>query len=485
MKEVVGGGGSGYYKIPNEEKGDVESKHPEEKPLHSKISTVLASGAKTSSLRVCHYLNRLFYAEANTYLSQYFNTHGLSETLPILESMSDTRVLKKQRFNSINPLPEKRDGEYLHIHRIVGAESSDLPIQGNLKDMMEPSFEKILTADGISFTVMEILDMDTKDLTFLPQKFSEYKKSIDSFYKGKLYINLPLENNPMVLTVPTKRYMPGQFIAITHPRQMDILLAQDLVGLEKFKKYLEVSPSGSKTIHGERGNRLTNDEKKSIRTKIKKGAEIDMIVPNIGNISSMAEIAKDLPNGSFVGQNSMDVSSDKTCQHFQICTNVKEGLIPLFNIGGEKILESSLFKVYKMDPNKFCGPVYKFISSSNTKEVRKLLEKIYNVIQEESFADITASLVVNKTKDGLYEFYFILRNCIDKDETLKNKIKRMNLSNPGWLEMIGVRIASNKTTFTDVPDEIWREEILKPLTISEDQSREFEDRTKAILHTPF
>jgi hypothetical protein len=194
----------------------------------------------------------------------------------------------------------------------------------------------------------------------------------------------------------------------------------------------------------------------------------------------MAEIATFLPRGSFVGQNSMDVSSDKTCQHFQICTNVKKGLIPIFEAKGEKIKSSPRLDLYRLDHKEFAGPVYKFTSKYNNKAIRNLLKDIYDKIEKKLGGEITASLVVNKNENENFEYYFILRNNMESQTLLKNRLKELNLSNPGWLEMCGVRITSEGVdTFTRVSDESWKNEILEELTISEENAIEFESIVNA------
>lgn len=418
-------------------------------------------------------------SESCILLTESLKEHGMPKTLELLDHISNAKISKGKRFNSISPWPTSKAGQYLHLERKVGKESKAPPFPGKygLEDVMEPPLDKVVTVGDSSYSFAELLLMDEP-----PKGFEKAKQEIDSYYKNKPYLEMNLPSQKMLLTVPTSRYTPNQFIAVSTPEKADILEMVHRLRLEKREALVETSEKGSKSFVGIMPPKLTTAEKQSILKEVKKSqfkqlsqiSERKGTLPNNNNIRSMAELTNTLPPGSFIGQNSLDTSSDATYQHFQIFTNAPTHLIPLFNTGGESLFETENVKGEKLDSKEFPVPVYKISAKVNDKATQDLLAKIQDEFNKDH-PGTSINLLTHKRLDGNTEFYFVLRKNMTIFPKLRDVFKSQNCNQPGWAEMGGMRIASNPEIFERIPDEKYKSDILSPFAPDSTEENAFRD----------
>ncbi len=487
--------GKDSYLPAYEEAAAQTSKKALPKSIHPSSGASASASASMSSHTVTHipahlargvaksvdeFVTHLRSADGRKALLAHLRSHGFASTLRLLDSMSDTARERGARYTGINPWPSSLDGDFLHIHRVVGKESKGMPIKGTLKTFLEPPLEAVFEKEGTVVSALELLLMEPDEV---PEAFLEEKEDLDAFYKGKMYFPVTLDTGEsMHVTIPTKRYTDNQFIVIADPRQKDVVAAEHAQVEKRMKRGVEVTERGSSMVHTAADTRLSQKERDRIVQDV--GASTKMtatVTPNDPDIAGMASVASELPPGSMIGQNSPDTSSDKSTKHFQVFTDIPDGIVPLFSAKGMEVTRNANMVAEKLDDAAFPGPVYRLVSSKNNAHVRSQLEAIQKTLEKKEHDDVSVNLVVHKRPDGMYEYYFVLRKNMDHHPELKENPERLRTNCPGWLEMCGVRLSGDPEVFSRVPDSTWREEILAPFTVSGDKQKAFETALEEVL----
>ncbi|MBS3903948.1 MAG: hypothetical protein KGZ39_01310 [Simkania sp.] len=434
-------------------------------------------------------------ADLTKLLSEHLQDHGLSSTLYLLDSICEEKMGAQHRFNTVSPWPEQRKTPFLHLFPNVGTGSPNpIPKGGPVKliAVMEPSLEPTRTINGKQVSNAELLLTDLsaleemiKDLPPTEQAtIRKEKHELDAYYKHKASVSLSLENKEFLITVPTTRYAPRQFLA------MSVTGREDVQKMAEEKKRAQVERSSetsmlsrSKTLPSPPPLRLGEEEKTSILKKAIESDRPGLIRENTSDIRSMANLIQEMPPGSFIGQNSPDTSTDATYQHFQMFLDPPTHLVPLFSAPDQPVATGTYLdqqghsqSIQCSRVSEFQGSIYRITTSSNDAASRTFLESIQNHFLSADNNRSSINLISRKVSDTQYEHYFVLRKSIAEDAhpDLQRAAQAKGSTRPGWFEMTGVRLGKTEADFEKLPDEIYRKEIVETFTVNPRECTLFE-----------
>ncbi|NDE82259.1 MAG: hypothetical protein EB051_01410, partial [Chlamydiia bacterium] len=419
--------------------------------------------------------------ELTELLVKHHHDHGLVSTLYLLDQISNMKTAVGKRFNSVAAWPKTRDSQYLHLTPNVGQQSVNAmaemkPVR--LKNMMDPSFDPTLQTDEtkplkesdykrtiqgreVSNAELLITDLSTlkemiKDLGQDEQAFIlKDKKKLDDYYRHTAGFPITLAGKRFTMTVPTSRYTERQFLAVSETGRSDIQKIASQKKDEKFMKLVDTQgPSKAKTVTGFSSDlsALPTEETQRIAKESLAENQPDLIRANNADIAAMADLIAQLPPNSFIGQNSLDTSTDAKCEHLQIFLDAPTELIPLFNAPSQEFSGIDYTDGKRTTQSIECnrvnshGSIYKFTTSSNDEASRTFLESVQNQFLAQNTCGSSMNLISRKVADGKYEHYFVLRKSIAEGAhpELQTAAKAKGSNRPGWFEMLLVRIGKQE-----------------------------------------
>ncbi|MCX6989381.1 MAG: hypothetical protein NTZ52_07820 [Chlamydiae bacterium] len=239
--------------------------------------------------------------------------------------------------------------------------------------------------------------------------------------------------------------------------------------------------SKSKTVTSDASSTLPPEAVQRIGKKSAQADNPGLMRRNNADIGSMATLIAQLPPGSFIGQNSLDTSSDETCEHLQVFLEAPITLIPLFT---DPAIQNVVLnytnadkKAQSIEYAKVCdfpGSIYRITTSSNDQTSRFLLEEVQEGFIKRNTGGSSMNLISRKVSDTQYEHYFVLRKSIKDHPELQSAAKEKGSNRPGWFEMIAVRIGKTAQDFITLPDDRYRTEIVKTFTADQQDCQLFE-----------
>lgn len=437
--------------------------------------------------------------ELTQLLGEHLQDHGLLSTLSLLDNICEEKTQAGKRFNSIAPWPRDRTSDCLHLLPNLGTESPN-PLANTqpvtLRDVMDPSFALTLDPKStreiqgrpVSNAELLITDLSTlkQQIQGLPEiqqaDILKDKKNIDSYYRHRGTFLIVLEGKAFMITVPTTRYAPPQFLAMSVTGRVDIQKTAAESQKTQFNKSVEAfGGSKSKTVTSDPSSTLPPEAVQRIGKKSAQADNPGLMRRNNADIGSMAALIAQLPPGSFIGQNSLDTSSDETCEHLQVFLEAPITLIPLFTAPAIQNVVLNYTnadkKAQSIEYAKVCdfpGSIYRITTSSNDQTSRFLLEEVQEGFIKRNTGGSSMNLISRKVSDTQYEHYFVLRKSIKDHPELQSAPKEKGSNRPGWFEMIGVRIGKTAQEFITLPDDRYRTEIVKTFTADQQDCQLFE-----------
>lgn len=440
--------------------------------------------------------------ELTRLLLKHLNDHGLVSTLKLLDHICDEKIKKNVRFNPVGDWPKTKTTRLLHLHPNIGHPApSPLKPGSPILSIMEPSLTISRSIADKKISNAELLMMGSralhkliKDLPEATQQqiLSDYK-ILTSYYKHKPYFPCSLRNQHFLFTVPTARYTPHQFLAISTTDRKDILMAGQVAAKKKLEDAVEYSSlSKSKTLSELPSSQLEHQELVDVIKEVEDSIKPNAIIKNDSDVFSMATLLKELPPGSFIAQNSPDTSTDAAYQHFQIFLEAPLHLIPLFNSNTDPILnsqykdrEGNLQSIHcdRAVLSEFQSSIYRITLSSNDDISNKFLDTIQNEFLANDQNGSSLTLVSRKT-DFSSEYYFILRKSILMHPKLQQEALEKGSTRPGWVEMSGMRLIKTEQELINLPDERYAKEILESFAVNPRECAAFEQIVTAHMPTP-
>lgn len=436
-------------------------------------------------------------------LERQNRTHGFMSALTTLGQIQEEKIADKKRYSPVADWPSRKDDKFLHVlPEVKPPVNRPSPVtkvgkhQSVVLNMMEPSLEESISIGSFSVSNGELLLLDVSEIekliTNLPeedrQKILKHKKTLDNYYRNKALFTFSTARREFIITEPTTRYTPGQFIAISKTGRKDLLIQAEEAKKKKISSFIQdASTPGIKTIDSFESMSLKREEVRDVLSKVESSIDPFEVVPNRPEIGGIHDILKELPPNSFIGQNSIDASSDSHFQHLQGFVDAPCDLIPAFNAPEQvkfrvKYGADGAIQCSKIRPNSYPGTIYKFTSTMNDKRTRKFLEKIQDDFLAEKNNGSSFNLVGRKKADGTYEYYFILRKSISSHPELQRQAKEQGTTRPGFCELLGIRIAKSQEAFDSIPDKQY-EGILQTFSVENRECHTFEEVAKKQMRT--
>lgn len=408
-------------------------------------------------------------------LEDQAKTKGFEAAIDLLDVMQQEKIQSKKRYAAVADWPVIKETEFLQIipkvSSPVGMPQPISKIEGSpsiLLTMMEPELEETFEVNGLKLTNAEILIMSSVEVSEWAKKMPaseqarllKHKSFVDNFYQNKICFPYEVCGKKFLITPPTTRYFPKQFLAMSLTGREDVLISKDK-RRRGAQEFTEIELQGSKTISSFSTETISLEKAQEIVQEVRRSVSPGSIIPNQPEIVGVHGLISQMPPMSMVGQNAIDSSTDAKYQHLQCVTDVPTKLIPAFQAETELKYETTYedekkttqsIQVFKVRSETFPGSVYKISCSGNDKVTQEYLSNIAEKFSESENNGSLFNFVAHKKEDGSFEYYFVLRKSITAHPHLQQEAIELGTTRPGWLEVLGVRIGKSEETFTDLPD---------------------------------
>ena len=418
-------------------------------------------------------------SQTSEMLESEAKTHGLAKGVELLEDIQQERIDLGARFGSVDSWPTRRDDTFLHVvPNVQGATPAPAPAtrieerSSVLLTMMEPSLEESMRFDDLTFSNATLLITSKSQIVELAEtlppadgeRLIKQKDLVDTYYRSKVYFRHKACGREFIITPPTTRYAPNQFLALSVTGREDILEVAAHRREERIQasQFVDRSLSGrSKTIDSFSTERLSPSDVRLIVARVDSTIIPSSIVPNRSEIRGIHAIISELPANSLVGQNSIDSSTDPLMQHLQCFTDAPCHLIPAFSAPTElkyvtEYEDSSkarqTIEFAQVRSEDFPGTIYKVSCSSSDETTCQVLCDMATQFSNHENNGSLFNVIAHKKENGSYEYYFVLRKSITVHPHLQTRALAMGLTRPGWAEAIGIRIAKTEEAFTAFGD---------------------------------